>query len=228
MIPPSFSIIDISQPISSLTACFPGDIPFSQTVTVDYAHSGVMNLTAFTMSPHVGTHADAPVHVHGNLQQPTLGSDTIGQLPLSPFIGPAAVLDLSPWTEAICWEQVEPLLKKWPNIPPRLLLKTQSANRYDRFQPPYAWPGTDLVENLAALGIVLIGIDTPSVDHVDSKHLETHHALIKAGIVWLENLDLTDAPTQVKTENPPFLIALPLKMMDSEASPVRAALLIPA
>ena len=56
-----YRIIDISQPISSRAACFPGDTPFSRQVTVSYQDS-VVNLTAITMSPHVGTHADAPVH----------------------------------------------------------------------------------------------------------------------------------------------------------------------
>ena len=35
------------------------------------------------MSPHVGAHADAPLH-YGN------GAPTIGEVDLEPFLGPAA------------------------------------------------------------------------------------------------------------------------------------------
>jgi arylformamidase len=220
-----FEIIDISQPVASGTACFPGDVPFSRQITVDYQASGVINLSAFTMSPHVGTHADAPVHVRGELAQPNVQAPTIGQMPLGPFVGPALVLDVSPWHEAITWSKVEPLLAAYPHLPSRILFRTQAHNDAHRFQPPYAWPDATLVQELVRRGVVLIGIDTPSVDHVDSKTLDTHHALLEAGMAWLENLDLTQAPPQAPDAAFPFLVALPLKMMELEASPVRAVLL---
>ncbi len=76
------------------------------------------------------------------------------------------------------------------------------------------------MRHLSALGVGLVGIDTPSVDHVRSKGLSAHHALLDAGMSWLENLDLT----QVEAGEY-FLIALPLKLTELEASPVRAVLL---
>jgi arylformamidase len=222
-----FVIIDISQPIAANTACFPGDVPFTKQVTLDYAQSGVINLCAFTMSPHVGTHADAPIHIQGHLAHPGEQSETIGQLPLAPFIGAAAVVELSPWAEAITWAQVADQLLAWPIFPTRVLFKTQRQNQAERFQPPYAWPDAALIGELAARGVVLVGIDTPSVDPVDSTALNTHHALLKAGMVWLENLDLTGVPSQnPSVDELPFLIALPLKLMEVDASPVRAVLLI--
>jgi arylformamidase len=216
-----FEIIDISQSVGSGTACFPGDVPFSRQVTVDYQASGVINLSAFTMSPHVGTHADAPVHIQGDMAQPDAQAASIGQLPLGPYIGPALVLDVSPWYEDLTWSQIAPLLAAHPQLPPRILFKTQSRNEAERFQPPYAWPDATLIRELAKRGVVLVGIDTPSVDHVDSKTLDTHHALLEAGMAWLENLDLTAAPLNAVS----FLVALPLRMMELEASPVRAVLL---
>ncbi len=225
-----FRIIDISQPVSSATACFPGDVPFSRQVTLNYANSaagggGVINLSALTMSPHVGTHADAPVHIQGSFDAENSSEATIGQLPLSPFVGPALVVDLSPWSEAIQWAQVEPYLVAWPELPSRVLFKTQAQNQANQFQPPYAWPAVDLIQALAQRGVVLVGIDTPSVDFVDSKTLDSHHALLQASMVWLENLDLTDVTTTSPAHTPPFLVALPLKLMELEASPVRAILL---
>ena len=224
-----FRIIDISQPVSSATACFPGDVPFSRRVTMSLEdtgpESGVINLSAFTMSPHVGTHADAPVHIQGSFEAPSPSEAMIGELSLSPFVGPALVIDLSPWHEAITWPQVEPHLRAWSELPPRVLFKTQAHNKANLFQPPYAWPAIDLIQSLAERGVVLVGIDTPSVDFIDSKTLESHHALLQAGMVWLENLDLTGVTATSPQAAPPFLVALPLKLMELEASPVRAVLL---
>jgi arylformamidase len=109
-------------------------------------------------------------------------------------------------------------------LPPRILFKTTRQPRYDAFEPPYASFAQDLVDALADRGVGLMGIDTPSVDHVDSKSLDAHHALLSHGMTWLENLDMTGVEMP---SNPAeyFLVALPLKMMELDASPVRAVLL---
>ncbi len=215
--PASYRIIDISQPIQASTACFPGDIPFSRDITVSYQQSAVMNLTAFTMSPHIGTHADAPVHITGNLKA---SSQTIGNTPLAPFIGPACVVDVSPCHTAIHPDKVLKKLHQLPTLPERILFKTRQQVKPELFEADYAWFSPDLVNTLAEHGVRLLGLDTPSVDHVDSKTLGAHHALLQNDMVWLENLDLSQAP-----EGEYFLIALPLKLMELEASPVRAVLL---
>lgn len=219
MFPQGYRIIDISQPVDEKTACFPGDVPFSRQLTVSYDSSEVMNLTALTMSPHVGTHADAPVHVRGDM---SVSVETAGTLPLEPFIGPAVVIDVSPYMADINWEKVAGKIDAYDPLPPRVLFRSQVTLRYDVFEKNYAWLSVDLVVALAERGVTLVGLDTPSVDHIDSKTLETHHALLMAGMVWLENLDLTQAP-----EGEGFLIAPPLKFTSLEASPVRALLLAP-
>src|SRR4051812_2014014 len=112
-----FDIIDISQPISRATACFPGDVPFSLEMTVDFAGSQVMNLTAFTMSPHVGTHADAPVHVRGEM---TNTPEMAGVMALSPYIGACAVIDVSPCETAITWEHAAEQLTLLDPLPSRI------------------------------------------------------------------------------------------------------------
>lgn len=234
-----FKIIDISQPIAADTACFPGDVPFSRQITVSYETSQVMNLSAFTMSPHVGTHADAPCHVQGTMMSNVdafgtgvVASGMAGVMPLSPFIGPVTVLDVSPATTPITWEQIAPQLECFlkdggqrPAFPQRLLFKTCEQNRFDRFEGPYASFTPGLVEALAERGVILMGLDTPSVDDVESKTLDAHHALLKGGLHWLENLDLSNVPVKPEVPYSTFLVALPLKFMSLEASPVRAVLL---
>ncbi len=212
-----FELIDISIPITSKTACFPGDTPFSKEVTVSLDNGSCFNLTKLTMSPHVGTHADAPVHIVGSLS----GDDsTAGALPLKPFIGPCLVLNLAPMKKEITVDQVQGILERMEKFPERILFKTAKELRHEIFEDNYACLSVDLVKYLASRGVKLIGIDTPSVDQVNSKSLSAHHELIEAGMSWLENLDLT-----LVAEGYYFLVAAPLKFMELEASPVRAILI---
>ena len=228
-------IIDISQPVSASTACFPGDVPFSKNVTVDYSESKVINLTSFTMSPHVGTHADAPVHIKGSLiaggdkgcdqivnLAEKLDSTTAGAMQLDPFIGRVYVMDLAPHTGPITGSVITDQLADIAQDEEvrRVIFKTRSECKPHLFELDYSYIGEDVAEKLGELGFVLTGLDTPSVDHTESKNLATHHTLDKYKLCWLENLDLS----QVE-EGEYHLIALPLKLIELEASPVRAVLL---
>lgn len=215
---PSHSrILDISLPVDSQTACFPGDTPFTKEVVLTYEDTRYINLTRFTTSPHVGTHADAPVHITGEMQK---GKGMAGQMPLSPFIGPAVVVDVSPWTNPITPQQVLEKISAYTPFPQRVLFRTMTEIRPDVFEDAYASFSAEVAEALGQRGVILMGLDTPSVDPVDSKGLETHHVMLGYGMSWLENLDLTKV-----TPGEYFLIALPLKYMELEASPVRAILL---
>jgi arylformamidase len=214
----SYNIIDISQPIDSTTACFPGDVPFSKQITVSYQQSNVINLTALTMSPHVGTHADSPVHIRGDMAQQW---GMVDGMPLQPFVGKALVLNVAPTTAAIGLDSVKDRLHERTDLPPRVLFRTAEQIRYDTWEGRYSYFQVDLIEYLGSRGCVLMGIDTPSVDHIDSKDLQAHNALLTANMCWLENLDLTKV-----SEGEYTLVALPLKFRELEASPVRAVLLL--
>jgi len=215
-LPKHHKIIDISLPVSSRSACFPGDVPFSRQITLTYKDSKIVNLTSMTMSPHVGTHADSPVHVCGDMAQM---HDMAGDLPLQPFIGPVLVIDIAPFSGAI---KVDDVVSKLPQgtLPERILFRTCHQMRFDHFEETYPNFSVELIDYLADRGVILIGIDTPSVDDINSKTLEVHHSLVKHKMCWLENLDLTGAG-----QGDYFLVALPLKFMELEASPVRAVLL---
>ncbi len=210
-----FDIIDISLPINSKTACFPGDTPFSKSTTLTYRETKIVNLTALTMSPHVGTHADSPIHIYGDMES---GDDMVGAMSLAPFVGPTVVLNIAETQKGITPEDV----RKLDNFvkPTRVLFRTCNKIRFDHFEDEYAYFTPELIDHLADRGIVLAGIDTPSVDHVRSKDLPAHNALHKRKMTWLENVDLSKVE-----EGEYFLVAAPLKFMELEASPVRALLL---
>lgn len=229
----NFEIFDISQPVSSKTACFPGDVPFSTKVTQTYEQSKVVNLTSITLSPHVGTHTDSPAHVMGNLGDQ---AKLAGALPLDPFVGFAVVLDVSPMerggiTAAQLIEAMKPMEEQKKRLeemygqeqpwPFRYLIKTQQQCHPDQFKKEYPYLEPDAVEFLYSRGANLIGVDTPSVDDVNAKELIIHHMMIERNIYWLENLDLSAIQPRGY-----FLVAAPLKLMESEAAPVRALLML--
>ena len=199
---------DISPPISPDSPLFPGDAAYSQRWTATISPGCPVNLSAITMSPHIGAHADAPLH-YGE------GAATIGQVDLFPYIGPCRVI------HAIdCGALVEPRHLEYAleRLPPRVLVRT-CAVAPTLWSPEFSAFAPETITLLAGLGVTLVGIDSQSVDPADSKTLDSHQALLKHGLRVLENLVLDDVPAGDYE-----LIALPLKLMTADASPVRAVL----
>jgi arylformamidase len=90
---------------------------------------------------------------------------------------------------------------------------------WDRFPENFSYFHPGAIDHLAALGVVLIGIDTPSVDALASKDLMAHHAFLRHQIRNLEGLWMPEVKPGIYE-----LCALPLRLTDADASPVRAVL----
>ncbi len=204
-------IIDISRLLSPRTAPWPGDERLSMEWTLAIAHGDPVDLSVVRLSPHVGTHADAPRHV----REGAAGAD---HLPLEQYIGPARVVTVGTTDKNMV--DLNSLRHIDLADPPRLLLRTGSDPDPEKFPEPYTAIGEAAAKLLAEGGAVLVGIDTPSVDLVDSKDLPAHNVLLDGGVVWLENLDLRSAPDGVYE-----LVALPLRIEGGDAAPVRAVLI---
>ena len=191
---------DISVALGPGTPEWPGDTPYSCGWTWQIARGASVNVSAITMSPHVGTHADAPYHVDDRW-----GASEA--LPLDAFFGPAIVCDIDQ-VDALGDTRVE-----------RLLLRTGRSIAGGAF--PASWPALDtrLVESLLARGLRLLGVDAPSVDRRESTTLDVHRTLFAAGACNLENLDLRRVPNGEYT-----LLAFPLRVTGLDAAPVRAVL----
>jgi arylformamidase len=174
------------------------------------AGGGSVNLSAITTSPHVGTHADAPLHVHD-------GWLASHELPLRAFAGRAIVCSVDPSIDTVEPRDLATLPSQGPVE--RLLLRTQCTVAGGTF--PERWPvlSVETVRVLLGRGLVLLGVDTPSVDGVRSKTLDVHKALFSGGAFNLENLDLRSVE-----DGEYELIAYPLLLEDLDAAPVRAVL----
>jgi arylformamidase len=200
---------DISPPVAPGTPVFPGDTPYSQEWSAEIAPGCPVNVSRMTLSPHVGAHADAPLHYDPN-------GATVGSLDLSPYIGACRVIHAIGKGPLVEWTHIEHASR---DLPPRVLVRTYERMPVDRWDPQLAAYAPGTIEKLAWLGVKLVGIDTASIDPAESKTLESHQVIRRLGLRVLENLVLDDVP-----EGDYELIALPLKLMAADASPVRAVL----
>ena len=199
---------DISAPVHPGSPVYPGDVAYTQRWCARLPKDGPVNLSAITLSPHVGTHADAPLHYAAD-------SAAVGLLALEPFIGPCRVIHVMACGPFIEWQHLAHALV---DLPPRVLVRTyhQAPTQWDACLTAFA---SDTLEHLADAGVLLVGTDSASVDLADSALLPCHQVLRRRGLRVLENLLLDAVP-----EGDYELIALPLRLTQADASPVRAVL----
>ena len=200
---------DISPPVHEGAPVFPGDTPYRQRWQATLSADCPVNVSAIELSPHVGAHADAPLHYDP-------AGVTVGQLGLAPYIGPCRVIHAIGCGPLIEWRHLEHATGA---LPPRVLVRTYAQAPLNAFDEALTGYAAGTIERLAAMGVVLVGIDTASIDPAHSKSLPSHQAVRRLGLRVLENLVLDDVP-----EGDYELIALPLKLMQADASPVRAVL----
>jgi arylformamidase len=200
---------DISPPVHAGAPVFPGDTAYAQQWVASIGPGCPVNVSAITLSPHVGAHADAPLHY-----DPT--GQPIGAVPLDTFIGPCRVIHAIGIGPLVMPEHLAHAMNA---LPPRVLVRTYARmpqHHFDNDLPAFA---PETVEGLADRGVLLIGIDSASIDPASSKTLDSHQVIRRRGLRVLENLLLDDVP-----EGDYELIALPLKLTTADASPVRAVL----
>lgn len=204
---------DISPPVHAGSPVFPGDTPYQQHWVAELGPGCPVNVGSLTLSPHVGAHADAPLHYEA-------GAAAIGAVGLAPFLGPCRVIHaigVRPLVRLA--DLAHALPPRGAALPPRILVRTYERAPLDAFDPGCAAFEPAAIEALADLGAMLVGIDTASVDPTDSKTLDSHQVLRRRRLRVLENLVLDEVP-----EGDYELIALPLKLTTADASPVRAVL----
>ncbi len=198
---------DISPAISPVTPCFPGDTAYMQRWNAQIGPGCPVNVSAITMSPHLGAHADAPLHYGA-------GAAAIGDVDLSPFLGPCRVIHAIDKGPLILPEHLAHAI----GLPPRVLVRS-CRRAPTTWSPSFSAFAPQTIAWLAERGVRLVGIDSQSVDPAESKTLDSHQQLLAHDMRVLENLVLDEV-----NEGDYELIALPLKLAHADASPVRAVL----
>ena len=205
-------IHDISRPIRAGIPVWPGDTPFDFRFVATIAEGSSVNVGRIEMSVHTGSHVDAPLHFDD------AGAD-VGSIDLARFVGPCIVADVRPSERGIRPEDLPPELDAQARALRRVLLRSY-AQRPRAFDEHMAHATPELADWLAERGVLLLGVDTDSMDAFESKELPAHRRLNAHGIAILEGIDLSGvAPGSYE------LVALPLRLEGADGSPVRAVLI---
>jgi arylformamidase len=199
-------LYDISPSIIERLQVWPGDTPPRREVLLDLARGDNITLSTLHATVHLGAHADAPSHFGRTAR-------TIDQQDLETYLGPCQVVCV----EARPHERIASLPVSV--VAPRVLIATGTFPDPEHFTEDFAALAPELIGRLHDQGVRLVGIDTPSVDLFDSKDLPTHRACLEYDLAILEGLRLKHVPDGMYE-----LIALPLKLVGFDASPVRAVL----
>jgi arylformamidase len=208
---------DISRTLSNDLAEWPGDEPCRFRLTREKTKGASVNLGAISMSVHNGTHADARFHFDTD-------GESIEKASLQTYLGRATVVDLwqvfldSKEKHLITIEDLRPSAEAIAATS-RLLVKTGRWTDSTVFPKQIPVIAADVPAWLQKNGVKLLGLDLPSVDEIDSRSLQNHHALAHAGIAIIESLDLSNVASGIY-----HLAALPLKIAGGDGAPMRAIL----
>lgn len=204
-------LYDLSPPLTPALPVWPGDTPLSREVLCDQARGDTVTLSTIRTTVHLGSHADGPNH-YGQ------GAPGVGEMPLEHYLGLCSLID-APVARGARVRTGDVVGGLHAVKHPRVLVRTGTFPDATRWNRDFAGLSPDLVNVLADMGVVTIGLDTPSVDLQDSKDLPAHKAILARGVAILEGLVLANIPTGDYE-----LIALPLRLVGVDASPVRAVL----
>jgi arylformamidase len=206
-------IHDISLPISESLVVWPGDPPVRITQPLHLDRGDEATVSHLDMGAHTGTHVDAPAHFIPE------GSG-VDALDLNVLVGPALVVHALE-ADALSAEVLATL-----PIPPgteRILFRTRNSELWARgehaFQEDFVAITEDGARWLIERGTRLVGVDYLSVAPFDDV-TPTHRALLRAGVVPLEGLNLSGIEPGVYQ-----LVCLPLKIADADGAPARTILI---
>lgn len=200
-------LYDISPLVSEATGVWPGDVSFTRAWQCRLAEGSNIDLSSFTSTVHIGAHADAPSH-YAN------AASTIDRVDLEPYWGECQVLTCS-----LRLIHPDDFAARLTTGIKRVLFRTLSQKDPQVFDEHFSAFAPETIQYLGECGVVLVGIDTPSVDPFSSKDLPAHRMLLRHGMRNLEGLDLRAVKDGLYE-----LVALPLKLQGFDASPVRAVL----
>ncbi|HWX24330.1 MAG TPA: cyclase family protein [Vicinamibacteria bacterium] len=203
-------IFDVTAPLSAALPLYEGDPPFALEPVQRIADGAPFNLTRIEMSCHSGTHVDAPYHFLAD-------GVTVDQIPLDILVGKVKVLEMGV-SHKVDRSDLEGVDLR-DDI--RLLLKTRMSGqlRHPVLQQDHVYLARDGAEYLAQIGIKLVGIDYLSIDEFGNSEFPAHQALLQAGVVVVEGLDLSEVePGEYD------MTCLPLRLVGSDGAPARVIL----
>lgn len=180
----------------------PAKQPKLNTVT-----NGHVTETKMELDLHTGTHVDSPLHMIND-------GDTMETIQIENLVRQVKVIDLTNAEDRITKKDIEgfPIEKN-----DFILFKTK--NSFDEgFNFEFIFVAEDAAKHLADIGIKGVGVDALGIERAQEGH-PTHRSLFQANVIVMEGLRLADVP-----EGEYFMVAAPLKIKGTDASPARVLL----
>lgn len=200
--------IDVSVPVRTQMAVWPGDPPVAIQRVEDMEQGAEANLSRISCSVHVGTHVDAPLHFFRD-------GLPVDRIPLDALMGAARVIEIADAPQI----EVQTLIAADIAHGERVLFKTANSELWarDEFVPDFVHLSSASADWLAGQKIQAVGIDYLSVAGYGRNETEVHRLLLGNGVWILEGLDLRSVPA-----GPCELLCLPLRLQGCEGAPARA------
>jgi arylformamidase len=206
--------IDVTVPLKNGMTVWPKDVAVKLDRRVDMNKGDLCNNTCIYMGVHTGTHMDAPLHFIAK-------GKSIEQLPFDITVGPARVIEINDKVSIKAEELKKYNIKKGE----RILFKTRNSPecwKKECFAEDFVYITKGAAQFLVDAGVKLVGVDYLSVGSPSDPEKgmkDTHDILLGAEIWLIEGLNLTEV-----TAGNYNLICLPLRLVNTEGSPVRAIL----
>ena len=203
-------LIDVSVPIDSTLATYPGNTPFSLEAIKRIANGDSSNVSTIHMSAHAGTHVDAPRHFFD-------AGGGVETLPLEMLCGRARVVEVTTRGHITADDLADLDLRD----DLRLLLKTRNSRLWGtpEFDRTFIGVAESGARYLVDRGIKVLGVDYLSVEPFKTPGAPAHHVLLSAGTIVIEGLNLRDvAPGSYE------MFCLPLAIVGADGAPARVIL----
>jgi arylformamidase len=202
---------DVSAAIHPGMILYPGTPAFQRDEYRSMREGETSNNSRISMGAHVGTHVDAPYHY-------LKSGEKTESLSLDALVGPARLFRLDV-QKSIRADDLRGL--DWSGVK-RALFRTRMSDRLrgGQFDPEFVYLEGSAAEFLVEKQVVLVGVDSLSIDRFRSPQHPAHHALLGNGVVVIEGLDLSGVEP-----GDYVLVCAPLKIVGGEAAPARAFLL---
>jgi arylformamidase len=207
-------LIDVTVPLAADLPTYPGDPPFQCRPTHTIEGGEPYNVSRLALGTHAGTHVDAPLHF-------IPGAPAVDALRLEALVGLARVVDAGDAASV----GVE-MLGGWDlEGVSRLLVKTRNSGQLrpgTPFREDFVWLDPDAARELARRGLLLLAWDYLSIEQFGRSDFAAHHALLGAGVVVVEGVDLSGV------EPGDYRVAcLPLRVAGADGAPARVLLEAP-
>lgn len=203
-------LIDVTVPIDSNLATYPGNTPFSLEAIKRLANGDSSNVSTLHLSAHAGTHVDAPRHLFDE-------GGGVESLALEMLCGRTRVVELTT-RKGITAEDLAGFDLR-EDV--RLLLKTANSRLWGTpdFQEDFIGVTEGAARFLVDRGVKVLGVDYLSVEPYKTPGAPAHHVLLGAGTIIVEGLNLRDVEPGTYE-----MFCLPLAVVGADGAPARVIL----